>query len=65
LRTPTWCGAKFNIFGKIGLPVGKVDPGESPVQALLLEVREEGLAVSGVFLPQPVKNPTLSLKNLF
>jgi ADP-ribose pyrophosphatase YjhB (NUDIX family) len=28
--------------GKIGLPGGKVDPGENPVQALIREAREEG-----------------------
>jgi ADP-ribose pyrophosphatase YjhB (NUDIX family) len=39
--------------GKIGLPGGKVDPGESPVAALLREAREEGWEISGVN-PTPV-----------
>lgn len=38
--------------GKIGLPGGKVDLGESPVQAALRESAEEGWAVSGIE-PEP------------
>jgi ADP-ribose pyrophosphatase YjhB (NUDIX family) len=34
--------------GKIGLPGGKVDPGESPREALLREASEEGWLLSGV-----------------
>ncbi len=34
--------------GRIGLPGGKVDPGESPVEALVRECAEEGWALSGV-----------------
>jgi hypothetical protein len=39
--------------GKIGLPGGKVDSGESPVQALIREAREEGWDISGVN-PTPI-----------
>jgi ADP-ribose pyrophosphatase YjhB (NUDIX family) len=34
--------------GRIGLPGGKVDPGEDPVRALVRECAEEGWAVEGV-----------------
>ena len=34
--------------GRIGLPGGKVDPGESPVEALVRECAEEGWVISGV-----------------
>ena len=34
--------------GRIGLPGGKVDGDESPVQAAIREAREEGWAVDGV-----------------
>jgi 8-oxo-dGTP pyrophosphatase MutT (NUDIX family) len=39
--------------GKIGLPGGKVDPGESPVAALIREAGEEGWALEGVD-PTPI-----------
>lgn len=34
--------------GRIGLPGGKVDPGETPVEALIRECAEEGWSISGV-----------------
>jgi 8-oxo-dGTP pyrophosphatase MutT (NUDIX family) len=39
--------------GKIGLPGGKVEPGESPVAALIREAAEEGWALEGVD-PTPI-----------
>ena len=39
--------------GKIGLPGGKVDAGETPVEALIRESKEEGFVLIGVS-PNPI-----------
>ena len=39
--------------GRIGLPGGKVDPGETPVEAVLREAAEEGWDIDGVD-PTPI-----------
>ena len=43
--------------GRIGLPGGKVDPGETPIQALIRECREEGWAIEPTSINhQPIKD---------
>ncbi len=44
--------ATTRVGGGIGLPGGKVDPGEGPVEAALREAHEEGWEVSGLN-PEP------------
>lgn len=44
--------------GKLGLPGGKVDPGEDPVVAVKREAEEEGWLIDGI-------NPTPIKKELF
>ena len=44
--------------GRIGLPGGKLDPGETPVDALIRECAEEGWAIHGVS-PNPVHRDTV------
>lgn len=34
--------------GRVGLPGGKVDPGETPVEALIRECNEEGWEIKGI-----------------
>ena len=45
--------------GKIGLPGGKVDPGETLVQALFRECQEEGWQIDGAIDPVPFHTATV------
>lgn len=50
--------------GKIGLPGGKVDPGESPLEAAKRECTEEGWSIK-IINPEPIHKQMLNGKMIW